>query len=87
MTDITILNELKVKIFEFINLGLPSGLFSATIGSLLIPKDDKIELIKDTPRLIKLAMWSPCILNIYFEEYFKEDIDQFWNNINLQLNL
>jgi ubiquinone biosynthesis protein COQ4 len=86
-TDVSILNELRVKVFELSNLGLPSAFFASTVGTLLIPKEQKLELLKDFPRLIKLGLQSPNMLSIYFEEHFDKDIKSFRKQLKIQLDL
>ena len=38
LTEISILNELKVKIFEMSNIGIPSAFFASSIGGLLLDR-------------------------------------------------
>ncbi len=70
LTQINILNELKVKIFELSNIGVPSAFFASIIGSILVSREDKIDLLKSSRRLIKLGIKAPNVMNVYFEEHF-----------------
>ena len=74
LTEINILNELKVKIFELTNIGVPSAFFAASFGGLLLDRESKLNLVKDSKRLIILGLKAPNVMTIYFEEHFERDI-------------
>lgn len=60
-----------MKVFELSNIGVPSAFFASIFGSILIDKESKINLLKETGGLIKLGLKAPNVMTIYFEEHFE----------------
>lgn len=83
LEEINILNEIKVKYFEMVHFGFPSCSLSVFFGKFHLTWKEMIELYSTIPDLSKKALKSEFLLNIDYEESFKEDFDFFLNKINL----
>eukprot|EP01095_Lingulamoeba_sp_RSL-Kostka_P008760 TRINITY_DN2971_c0_g1_i1.p1 TRINITY_DN2971_c0_g1~~TRINITY_DN2971_c0_g1_i1.p1 ORF type:complete len:398 (-),score=63.37 TRINITY_DN2971_c0_g1_i1:18-1211(-) len=78
--DVTVMNEVAIKSFESLHFNLPSSVLSTIMGPLRCSNDQERkflmnELIPWTYQTNKNA--SKFLLNIYYENYFNTDIDEF----------
>ena len=77
--DVSVAQELAVKWFEMIQLGLPSAALAAFVGPLnLLGRGELGELDKLTrtylPHVLQQAHRATFFMNIYFERHFETDI-------------
>jgi len=77
--DVSVAQELAVKWFEMIQLGLPSAALSAFVGPLnLVGRGQLGELDKLArtylPHVLQQAHTTTFFMNIYFERHFDTDI-------------
>ena len=77
--DVSVAEELAVKWFEMIQLGLPSTALAAFFGPLnLVMHGNLLEMDKllrvYLPHVLSQAHSSTFFLNIYFEKHFETDL-------------
>jgi ubiquinone biosynthesis protein COQ4 len=79
--DVTVAEELAVKWFEMIQLGLPSTALSAFVGpvNLLVKREfgemDKLLRVY-LPHVLQNGRGSRFFLNIYYERHFDTDLNE-----------
>ena len=80
--EVTVAEELAVKWFEMIQLGLPSTALASFFGPLnllLVNRNFKeIDLLVNRylPHIIQQAQSSEFFMNVYFEREFERDCDE-----------
>lgn len=80
---VSVSEELAVKWYEMIQIGLPSTALSAFFGplNLLLVQRDLGQLQKLNsvylPHIMQQSTHTPFFMNIYFEEHFDTDIVRF----------
>ena len=78
--DVTVAEELAVKWFEMIQLGLPSTALSAFVGplNLLLVQRNLSEMDRLVriylPHVLQQASTASFFMNIYFEKHFNTDV-------------
>lgn len=83
LDDVGILNEVKVKYFEFANLGLPSCMLGSALGKFLLTKEELIDFYFSVPELARKGKNCDMLLGVYFEKHLEEDFQSFKNDIGL----
>ncbi|KAM3145911.1 hypothetical protein pb186bvf_001889 [Paramecium bursaria] len=83
MFDISIYDEIVVKWFEMVQLGLPSTTLSAFVGSFKLTCEEKNNLIQNLPTIISKAQRSEFMMNVYFEEHLQDDLNLFRKSLKL----
>jgi len=82
--DVDVDNELAVKWFEMIQLGLPSAVLSAFVGPLMLDSNTRKNLIiQQLPKVAENAYNCPFIMNVYFEKEWETDIDEFRSKLHI----
>ncbi|PVU86631.1 hypothetical protein BB560_006633 [Smittium megazygosporum] len=84
---ISLVDEMTVKHFEFIQTGLPVGLLSTvSFIPLRLPADETKELLfKQLPYAHDVAKKAKLLMNIPFEKNFEKPIDEFRKELGIYL--
>jgi len=83
--ETTVLSEIGVKWFEFIQTGLPLCAFSATFGPLTLSWHERQVLItKIIPWAIRCGNNSTDLLNVWYENHFSQDLDDFRHTLKFE---
>lgn len=88
--EVSVAEELAVKWFELVQLGLPSTALAAFVGplNLILFQRDLKEMSRllrvYLPHVLQQAATSTFFLNIYFEKHFERDIGEFRRSLGVR---
>jgi len=75
--DTTVLDEIALKYFEFLQTGLPMCALSGLFGPLKVDLSSKLKLVRHyIPWAIRSAQATPFLMNIYYEHHLTKPINQ-----------
>ncbi|PVU93375.1 hypothetical protein BB561_003311 [Smittium simulii] len=84
--DISLLGEITIKYFEFVQTGLPVGLFATIVAPLRLNSEERSRLLTvDLPYAYNVAKSSKLLLNVDFEKYWNTPIDQMRKELGLYI--
>eukprot|EP01124_Arcella_intermedia_P000851 TRINITY_DN1044_c0_g1_i2.p2 TRINITY_DN1044_c0_g1~~TRINITY_DN1044_c0_g1_i2.p2 ORF type:complete len:135 (-),score=35.53 TRINITY_DN1044_c0_g1_i2:462-866(-) len=73
--DTSVLDEVALKYFEFLQTGLPMCALSGLFGPLAMDFSSKVKLVKEyLPWVTRLSQQTPFLMNIYYEQHLTKPI-------------
>ncbi|CAG9316423.1 unnamed protein product [Blepharisma stoltei] len=76
--EISVYEEIEVKIYEFQQLELASTALASLVGPLRLSLWEKIELLRNgAPKMISLANKGKFCMNVHYEAHFEQDMEEF----------
>ncbi|KAJ1791734.1 Ubiquinone biosynthesis protein [Coemansia sp. RSA 2167] len=84
--DISVLEELAIKVFEWRQTGLPVGLIASAAGPLRMPSDERARFFADyLPWALQCGAQAKPIISIYWEEMWERSIDDIRKEMGVWL--
>ncbi|KAK6200243.1 coenzyme Q biosynthesis protein Coq4-domain-containing protein [Scheffersomyces amazonensis] len=82
---IIIEGEISVKVFEFMNIGMPMSGLGALFAPLRLKKSQKERLYNIYyPWAVKSGLNSKPLINVYWENILEQDIDEFRKEMGIE---
>ncbi|KAK6463158.1 coenzyme Q biosynthesis protein Coq4-domain-containing protein [Scheffersomyces coipomensis] len=82
---IIIEGEISVKVFEFMNIGMPMSGLGALFAPLRLKKSQKERLYNIYyPWAIKSGLNSKPLINVYWEKILDQDVDEFREQMGIE---
>ncbi len=85
--DASVAGEIAIKWFEMVQTGLPVATISALFGPLRILSSctETGKLFSEyIPWAVRSASNAEYLMNVYYEEHFRKDIDEFRKELSLE---
>ncbi|KAJ1836621.1 Ubiquinone biosynthesis protein [Coemansia sp. RSA 2711] len=74
--DISVVEELAIKVFEWRQTGLPVGLIASAFGPLRLPSNERARFLSDyLPWALQCGSHAKPIISVYWEEMWDRSID------------
>ncbi|KAJ2371458.1 Ubiquinone biosynthesis protein [Coemansia sp. RSA 2607] len=75
--DISVVEELAIKVFEWRQTGLPVGLIASAVGPLRLPADERRRFFAHyLPWAMQCGSQSKPIISMYWEEMWERDVEE-----------
>ena len=81
---VNVSSELALKVFEFVNLGLPVAALSAAFGHLRLISTQRARLFKEyVTWAIKCGSSAKSLITVYWEERWEQDVEELKRELGI----
>ncbi|ORX69728.1 ubiquinone biosynthesis protein COQ4, mitochondrial [Linderina pennispora] len=84
--DISVVEELAIKVFEWRQTGLPVGLIASLFGPLRLPADEKERFFKHyLPWALQCGSEAKPLIGVHWEEMWTRDVEELRKEMGIWL--